>query len=256
MFANERQDKIYAMIQKNGAVTTSGLMEAFGVSVETIRRDLLHMEQQGRLVRVHGGAVTKGDMMPFPELKQRNELRSVQKQNLACRAAELVCEGDVIGIDSGSTAISFAEAIRKRFTRLTVITHSLDVFHLLCDCFTVILCGGQYMRQENTLYGPLTLETLKNLHMQKAFIFPSAVSLKYGICDFQHDIYLIQKQMLQSSDEIYILADSSKYEQRALLKLEDMKQEYYYVTDGDLADEIRKLYKENNIKIYAGGKQK
>lgn len=256
MFAKERQDKIYDMLQKNGAVTTSSLMDAFAVSIETVRRDLLNMEQQGRLLRVHGGAVAKGDMKPFLDLKERNGIYGSQKQTLARKATELICEGDIIGIDSGSTAVAFAEALREKFTRLTVITYSLDVFHVLRDCFSVILCGGKYMPQENSFYGSLTLDMLKNLHMQKAFICPSAVSLKYGICDYQNDLHLVQKQLLQSSDEIFILADSSKFEQKALLKLEDMKQEYSYVTDIDLADEIRKLYKENNMKIYIGGKQK
>ncbi len=256
MFAKERQDKIYDMLQKNGAVTTASLVEVFAVSIETIRRDLLNMEQQGRLLRVHGGAVANGDMKPFLALTERNEIYGSQKQNLARKATELICEGDIIGIDSGSTANALAEALKEKFARLTVITHSLDVFHILRDCFSVILCGGQYMPQENSFHGSLTLDMLKNLHMQKVFLCPSAVSLKYGICDYQDDLYLVQKQLLQSADEIFILADSSKFEQKALLKLADMKQEYSYVTDNELTDEIKKLYKENDIKLYIGGKQK
>ena len=96
---------------------------------------------------------------------------------------------------------------------------------------------------------------LKNLHMQKAFIFPSAVSFEFGICDYQKDLYQIQEQMIKSSDEIFILADSSKFEKKALLKLDDMKTEYRYITDCNINSELEKLYKEHNINLYIGGKK-
>ena len=93
---------------------------------------------------------------------------------------------------------------------------------------------------------------LKNLHMQKAFVFPSALSLEYGICDYQEDLYPIQKQLIQSSDDIFVLADSSKFEKKALLKVEEMKKTYTYVTDSDLPEELLQLYRENDRIIYKG----
>lgn len=252
MFANERQDQIYDMVQKNGAVTTSTLVDFFGVSIETIRRDLLTMEQNGRLTRVHGGAVIKSGMKPFKELKERNKEFRKQKYALSLKATEFISDGDVVGIDSGSTAIFLAEVLKERFSKLTVITYSMDVFEILSNHkeFSVILCGGHYLREENAFYGELTLNMLNSLHVQKAFIFPSAVSLEYGIFDYQSDVYQLQKQLLKSSDEIYILADSSKFEKTGLLKLNNMTPEYIYITDHSLQDEIVKLYKENDIKIY------
>lgn len=254
MFAQERQNKINKILQENGAVTTSSLVDRFGVSIETIRKDLLFMEQEGKLSRVHGGAVIKSDMKPFSELHQRNKEYSLQKDALALKATEFISEGDVIGIDSGSTAISLAAAIMERFSRLTIVTHSLDVFEILCNHkdFTVILCGGHYMRNENAFYGALTIDTLSNLHMQKAFIFPSAISLSSGLFDYQSELYQVQKQMIRSAETIYILADSSKFERKALLKIDDMKTDYYYVTDSSLSEELRTLYEENNIKIFTG----
>lgn len=250
MLAKERHDKIYSMIKSNGAVMTSDLVAVFNVSIETIRRDLLCMEQQGLLSRVHGGAVEKGGMKPYLNLVERNKSFSVQKRNLALTAAKFISDGDLIGIDAGSTAIIFSEILKDKFSHLTVITYSLDVFNVLKENFNVILCGGYYMNEENYFYGPQTINMLSELHIQKSFICPSAVSLEYGIFDYQKDAYMIQKQMLKSSDEIFILADSSKFEKKALLKLDDMKAEYKYITDCDLSQELVKLYNQNNIEIY------
>ncbi len=258
MLAKERQNQICEILKKNGTVETAKLAEMFHVSVETIRKDLLAMEQNGRLTRVHGGAVEKVAMKPFKELKERNKEFGKQKHELSIKAAGFISEGDILGIDSGSTAISFAEVLKEKFSKLTVVTHSMDVFEILSNHkdFSVILCGGHYLREENAFYGELTINMLNSLHIQKAFIFPSAISLEYGIYDYQKDLYQMQKQMMQSSDEIYILADSSKFEKTALLKLANMNPEYIYITDYSLQDEIVNLYKENDIKIYLGEQEK
>ncbi|MBE7012370.1 MAG: DeoR/GlpR transcriptional regulator [Ruminococcaceae bacterium] len=256
MFANERQNKILAIIRKSGAVSTSDLVEQFNVSTETIRRDLLHMENSGLLSRVHGGAVQKGTMQTFSDLKGRSLEHSNEKSNLSKKATEFISEGDIIGIDTGSTAILFAEEIRKKFSSLTVITHSLDVFNLLSDYkdFKVILCGGHFLPNERSFFGPLTANMIDSLHFQKVFLCPMAVSLKFGISDFSRELFQIQQHLLRSADEVYILADSSKFEKNAIMKLDDMKDSYTYITDGNLPCELKKLYSENNIKIYTGDK--
>lgn len=210
------------------------------------------------LNRVHGGAVVKSDIKPFIKLQQRRKECHKQKEELALKATEFICEDDIIGIDSGSTAVFLAEAIKERFSRLTIVTHSLDVFEILCNHkdFSVILCGGLYMRSENAFYGTLTVDMLSNLHIQKTFIFPSAISLEYGMFDYQNELCPVQKQMINSSDTIFILADSSKFEKKALLKLDSMKPYYNYITDSMLPTELKRLYEENNIKIYTGGIKK
>ena len=255
MLAKERQSRIQTMLQADGAVTTSNLVDLFGVSLETIRRDFLVMEQNGLLTRVHGGAVTNGEMMPFHDLAHRNLEFSDQKRELSRIAAEFVSEGDYIAVDAGSTAISFAEALKERFDRLTVVTYSSDVFEILRNHrnFEVILCGGCYVRGENAFVGNLTLDMLDGLHVQKAFVFPSAVSLEFGICGYQREFHLIQEKLIRISDAVYILADSSKFEKKALLKLDDMCPEYTYITDSQLSDKLKNIYTENNLKIYNGG---
>ena len=254
MFAHKRQSEISERIKKFGAVTTKDLIKEFNVSVETIRRDLLYMEQQGLLKRVHGGAVENQNMKQFASLSVRNEEFSEEKKNLSENAMRFIKEKDIIAVDIGSTANCFAKALRENFSELTVVTNSLDVFNILSDHkdFKVILCAGHFLRGENGFYGSLALDALSKIHVQKAFVFPSAVSIEFGICDYQEEFYHIQKQMIKSADEVYILADSSKFEKSALLKLDDLKGEYFYITDNNLSEGIESLYKENEIKLFKG----
>ena len=251
MLANERQRTIGELLRKNGAVTVSALIEAFDVSIETVRRDLLALEQKGVLTRVHGGAVAENHMRLFSSLSDRNKEFEAQKHALSAAAMAFINEGDILAVDSGSTAVAFARALRDTFTRLTVVTHSLDVFHLLCDHkeFQVILCGGHYMRNENSFYGALTLDMLDKLQVQKAFIFPSAVSLKHGIGDFEKDLFQIQQRLVSRADSVFVLADSHKFEKKALLKLADMRSDFRYVTDGELSEELKRLYADNGLSV-------
>lgn len=254
MFAHKRQNEIFERLQKFGAVTTADLVKEFNVSVETIRRDLLYMEQQGLLKRVHGGAVESQNMKQFATLSVRNEELSEEKRKLSQNAVKFVQNGDIICVDTGSTANCFAQALKENFSDLTVVTNSLDVFNILSNYedFKLILCGGHFLRGENGFYGGLVLDTLSKIHVQKAFIFPSAISIEFGICDYQEELYQVQKQMIKSADEVYVLADNSKFEKSALLKLDDLKSEYTYITDGKLPKGIENLYIENGIKIFKG----
>lgn len=252
MFANERQDRIVEMIKARGAVKVGELAHVFSVSNETVRRDLLVLEKQKRLQRVHGGAVAVSQMKKFNSLPDRINENSKEKAMLAELACSFIHEEDIISIDAGSTAIEFAELIKNRFRSLTVVTHSLDIFERLCDSqgFQLILCGGQFSKEENAFYGPLTRDFIARFHVSKAFIFPSAISLKGGVADYNIELVEVQKTYMKNADEVIIMADSSKYEKHAFIKLCDLSSQYILITDSRLSDEIYDLYKENNINIY------
>lgn len=251
MLASQRQKEIQKQIKSNGAVTVAALTEQFGVSVETIRRDLLTMEKDGLLSRVHGGAVAVTEMIAYQPLEKRDQEQSHQKDALARVAATLVNEGDYIAIGTGSTPIHFAQELKKLRTSLTVVTYSLGVFDILKDMpgYRLILLGGQYIPEENSFYGQLTLDLLDSLHVQKSFVFPSAISLDHGIWGFEETLYPLQQKLLRCCDQAYILADSSKFERTALYKVADMRPEYIYVTDPELPEQLRALYSQNGLTV-------
>lgn len=251
MFAKERQYQIVELLRSNGAVTVSDLIEQFDVSIETVRRDLLQLEKQGALQRVHGGAVLLGEMMPISKLPQRIEENKNGKMELCETAAALVAEGDILYIDNGATAVYFAQTLKARFTKLTVVTNSQDVFNILGDKegFSIILTGGHFMKEERAFYGYLTQETIKKLYVDKAFVIPSAISLQGGVCDFSHELAPIQCQIIEQCDKLYFLADSQKFERHGLLKLRSLDSGCLIVTDSGLREELRQLYLEKGVQI-------
>lgn len=248
MFANERQQKILALLKEKGTVTTAALVDTFDVSIETVRRDLLQLERGGMLQRVHGGAMVPSNMRPYPDLPHRLEANQRSKEQLSATAAFLVEEEDIIYIDSGSTAYYFAKELANKFSRLTVITHSMDVFKTLSqkEGFRIILCGGCYHAREQAFYGSITLDALQQLHVRKAFLCPSAISLKTGVWDYDRDLIQVQKQILSICDTAFFLVGSEKFESNALLKLCDTSPNHVYITDPGLSAQYRQLYRDHD----------
>ena len=209
---------------------------------------MLYLERENLLTRVYGGAVSVGDMMPYHELSMRKEENVEEKIELSKTAAQTVEDGDVIFIDSGSTPVHFAKAVKNK--KITVITCSLDVFNELNGGKAkAILVGGEYRLAVASFCGALALEIIKKLFVNKAYIFPSAVSLRHGVCDFSQDIYPIQKEILERADKIFILATSNKFERNGMLKICDVLPEYIFITDKKLKKEYENLYLEKGITV-------
>ncbi len=251
MFANERRVQIAELVASQQSVTVSELTERFGVSIETIRRDLECLEKQRVLSRVHGGATPVKKRQRLSQLAQRASENRELKRQLSQTAAALIAEGDRIAIDSGSTAIELAQVLRERFHALTVVTNSPEVFELLYPAagFQLIQAGGFYLKDENAFYGHLTTDVLRSLHVAKSLVFPSAVSLQYGIGCYVPELLEVQRAYMEIADEVIILADSSKFETTAALKLCNLSSAHHLVTDTRLPDAVYRRYLERGVHL-------
>ena len=252
MLSEERYRKIAEQIESEGSVTVNGLSEKFGVSIETVRRDLIAMEAQGCLKRVFGGAVAERGSVRFEEFPQRMQTHRAQKIAVANKVADLIYEGDTIALDSGTTAMEVAEVLKNRFRKLTIVTYSLKLFNELKDTFDVILTGGEFYAKEEAFYGELATETIGRLHTGKCFIFPSAIGVRYGVEDYVPCFISVQRALMRCSDRIIIAADSFKFCSRGLIRLCDLSPEHIYLTDSDLPEEIAEEFGRNNLNLLIG----
>ena len=251
MLAESRRKKICEMLSENSAATTISLAERFNVSVETIRKDFLELEKKGELIRVHGGAVLKPSVNSFLNFSSRMESMHGEKVELAEISTQFISNGDSLALDSGSTGIVFIEVLMKHFDTLTIVTPSLDIFQKACGFknFNIILTGGFFLKGENTLYGEFSLKTLDNLRVKKAIIFPSSISLKCGIMGSLPEFVELQRKMIEISDEVYIIADSSKIEKSSLIKTAALNPKYHYIVDSSVSEEVKQIYENNDIHL-------
>ena len=254
MFADERKTKIADMLKKRPSVTTSELTETFGVSVETIRRDLEYMESQGQLRRVHGGAIAVGKLQNYPSLSGRRREHLPEKHSLALKACSYIQEGDFIVLDAGSTVYELAALLGERFHMLTVLTHSLEVMKILGEKenIRVVLAGGFYLPEEKCFCGHLALDMVRQIHVAKCFIAPAAISLNFGISDHMQELIAMQRAFLEIADQAYILADSSKFETCAPLRISGLEPKFLCITDSGLSDEVWEAYKKASVDVVRG----
>lgn len=252
MFANERYDAICELLKQKRSVTVAELVDMFGVSIETVRRDLAYLEKRRLLMRVHGGAIAVTETMRnVSTLAERIDENADKKRELSETAASLVTENDVIAIDAGSTALTFVNVLCEKFDKLTIVTYSQDVLEAASKKpgFSIILIGGYYMPSEHAFYGFIAEESLKRIHVSKAFMCPMSISLKYGITDIFGELYNLQRGLIKISDRFYVLADSTKFEVASPIRICEPEDPDGIVTDCGLDEQIYRQYKEKGINI-------
>lgn len=254
MLAETRKNKICVMLKERQAVTTAELAEKFEVSIETVRKDLLELERKNELVRVHGGAMLRPSARNYRTFSKRREDMIEEKVKISEKAAEFIKEGDIIAIDTGSTAFEFIDVLKERFERLTIVTHSMYIFQKASEYkdFEIILCAGFYMRAENSFYGEFALNMLDNIRVEKSFVFPNSISLNYGLSESLPELAAMQKKLMNIAEQVIVVADSSKYETNSFIKTSDLNPKYIYITDSGLQCEVKQMYENNGIKIVKG----
>lgn len=251
MLAEERKDSIMQMLEEEGSVKVSKLTKIFGVSLETIRKDLEALEKEGLLKRVYGGAVLKrNEIRKLNYMKREKEFIN-EKKELAKTAIRYIEEGQSIALNDSTTNIELARELKKNFKELIVITNSLLIVNELIDVdnFTVILTGGILNHKERAFYGEFAESQIPNFIVDKAFISVSGVSLMRGITDFSPEEVQIQKKLMEISQETIVLADSSKIDTVSLIKVEDIDEVNLIITDSKLDSKIMNKYLKNGIEL-------
>ncbi len=252
MLAKERQNKILQLLGENGSVKTGELCRRFGVAGETLRKDFMLLEGKGLLVRTHGGAVRPQETVPMQHLEERQHSNLSKKHELCRLALRFIHDGDSIVVGCGSTGAVMAQTVAGAgFTDLTVVTHSLDAWHILKSVpgIRLILTGGTYLPEENSLYGQEAIDTIENHHFSVYFLCPSGISTTFGISDYIPEIHPLQRAYMRQASRTVVLADSSKFEKNAHLRICPLSPAYTLVSDAGLSPEIRARYREAGLEV-------
>ena len=172
MLANDRQEKILEIIERDGSIKTSQLVEIFDVSLETIRRDFEVLEKQGYLEKVYGGAILKNKEIKALNYSSREKKNVEEKKEVGRLAINLIEDGDTIALNASTTNLEIARLIKEKFSHLTVITNSLMIANELAEIsgINLILAGGMYNKNEFAFLGEVTAKFFQNFSVDKAFI--------------------------------------------------------------------------------------
>lgn len=251
MFAKERHREIVKMVRRDKSVKVSHLMKCFRVSFETIRRDLEFLEKQGFLTRVHGGAVLEEVNSRELSFTVRESKYLKEKEEIAHKATEYVIEGQSIAVDVSTTNTEFAKALKKKFTRLTVLTNSMVIANELSEMpdYTIIFAGGILRNQELCTVGDFTEEFITQFHIDTFFMSISGVSLSKGLTDYGAGELQVKKKMMEIAQHRIVLADSSKFDIVSLLNVCPFSQISRIITDSKISDNVLDKYRDAGVEI-------
>lgn len=255
MLPSERYHFILMELESKGIVAIAELENMLNVSTDTVRRDLVHLERLNKLQRVHGGAVSKEDVVTNQAFAKREVKFIDRKKEIASVAAGFVKERGAISLNAGTTNIELAKYLSSGFEQLTVITNSLKVAEVLSGKkgFTVILPGGILNHDEFSLYGSSTGDEIARFNIDTAFISVNAISLEKGLTDFRLGEAEVINAMIRNAGQAVVVADSSKFETVSYLNICGLDRVRAIVTDSELNEELKRKYEDKKVNIVCKG---
>lgn len=254
MLAEERRKEILEILKKDKVVKALTLVEKYNVGVETIRRDFDSLEKKGLIKKIYGGASFISDKEKNNEILEydiRKNLETNEKNELVKKALNFINEDDSIFLNDGSTNLCLAREIKNKIKKITIITNSLPIASELSNInnYQIILAGGFLNNKEQAFFGSISENIISQFIVNKAFLSVSSISLNDGITDFPLEEVSIQKTMINYSKELYVLANSKKFETSTLMKVTDLQNIKAVITDSNLSDELFEKYKKFGINI-------
>ncbi len=212
MKKSERLEEITRLVNQKGTIRVSDIVKLLNVTDMTVRRDLVELEEQGVLTKIHGGARSNKAFQYREYSHAEKHIQNKEaKQAIASKAAQLIEDGDTIFLGPGTTVAFLAEALNNQ--RLTVITNCMPVFTLLMakktEDFQVFLLGGEYRQVTEAFVGEITNTSLEKLRFSKMFFSGNGVRDGEVMTSTLAEAYT-QNLAFKHSLEKYLLLDSSK----------------------------------------------
>jgi len=246
----ERRMVILEQVERQPVVRAEHLAQRFGVSVETIRRDLAALEREGLTRRVYGGATRTGRKTEEAPFEQRRSANTEQKRAMAIQAGLLVSPGDMCIMDVGTSVAQVAAQLPRTFHGL-VITNSILVSTELAgrDGVDVVLSGGRVRRGDLACYGSQAETFFGGFYGGKAFLGSGGVHPVVGLTDYYPEEVPMRRVILDHADQVYVMADSSKLGQVAPIKVCDLNHLTAVITDDGVDEVVARSFEKAGVRL-------
>jgi DeoR family transcriptional regulator, fructose operon transcriptional repressor len=236
VYAEERQHAIATLVTERGRLAVTAVAEEFGVTTETVRRDLSILERAGMVRRVHGGAVPAGALtLVETGLGERHGTRTEAKRAIAAAAISLLpaADGSVL-LDGGSTTAALAEVLPTD-RRLYVATNSVPIAARLSasPAVTLHVLGGRVRGITQTAVGDATVRALRDLRLDVVFLGTNGISAGHGFSTPDEAEAATKRAMVRAAQKVIVLGDSSKLGREHLVRFAAVEDVDVLVTDDD-----------------------
>lgn len=238
----ERRRAIVEMLARDGRLLVNDLAQHFGVSLVTVRNDLMKLQKRGLLVRVHGGAIsaTPGRSWgpPDPAPHAASAAPEPIHQTLARAAAEMILPHETVVLDNGRISYALAALLRGRLP-LTVVTNSLRVAAELAGGGAEVLLTGGTLQAQGDLSGPLAEEALGQLNADRAFLEVASLDVAHGLTSRHPGEARLKRLMVRMAREVVVLSESDHVGRFSLYPIAPLGAVHQLVTDDGLAPSHR-----------------
>lgn len=218
-----RHPDILKIAQREGKVTVESLADHFGVTLQTIRRDLTELAEANKLERVHGGAILPSGTTNI-EYDERRNLNQASKLAMARACARHIPEGCSIFMNIGTSTEAVARELLEH-RDLMVVTNNMNIANILIDnsdC-QIVVTGGTLRRSDSGLVGKITTDTIQQFKFDIAVIGCSALDEDGDLLDFDIQEVGVSQSIIAHARQCFLVADHSKFNRTAPARIASMR---------------------------------
>lgn len=248
-----RKPEIVDIARREGKVTVDGLVDHFGVTAQTIRRDLTELADGGQLERVHGGAILPSTTVNIG-YGERRELNQSSKFDIARACAKRIPNDCSLFLNIGTTTEAVAAELVNH-SGLLVVTNNLNIGMILSNSedVDVIVTGGSLRKSDGGMVGALARDVVSRFKFDFAVIGCSALDEDGEILDYDIREVDLSKTIIERSDQVMLVADLSKFERKAPAKIATLRDIDLFITDGAPPPACAAFCAENGVAVLSTG---
>ena len=230
-------------VRERGSASVDELAQRFQVTLQTVRRDVGLLASAGLLARFHGGVRLPGSTTENIGYPQRLRLNPLAKQRIAAAVAARVPDNCSLIVNIGTTTEAVAEALVRTRKGLRVITNNLNVAAILSDKpeFEVIVAGGMVRSRDRAIIGEATVDFIRQFRVDIGLIGISGIEIDGTLRDFDYREVKVARAIVESSREVWLVADHSKFNRPAMVQLARLSELDALFTDGNPPAPFRTL---------------
>jgi len=251
MFVQERREKIYEYILKDGNATVAELSKKLNVSEVTIRKDLCFLEKQGLIDRTFGGALIKSLIIKEQNYREKEKYMINQKHLIGKKAAEFVKPNSIIILDAGTTTMEMAKYI-KDIEGLNVITCDLKIALFLSKFYNIEITflGGKVSMKSAECLGIETCEIANKYNADACFLGCDAFDMADGFMSTNVEKMYLKSTFMKISGMSFLLTTSNKYSKKSMVKVSALSKLTKVIVDKQstkLIEDVDKFNVENCV---------